>query len=161
MANLVWNPASRAPNAPTLFEGEYVGAPAVVYEGRIPVSGDTCVITPAFLNAGLVLRFPDAVDGAGNSTLRAVLVRVEAFTKTNTNWMIASLNGTPIEPGTPVIPGGVPTLADDLKRVDADRAVAVYQLSNNAIGEPQWDSLSLLSTGANQAFTMSFWVAVA
>ena len=160
MAQQIWNPGMKRPNAPTADRTQYMGPPALVFEGVLAAVGDTTRIGPPEINAALLSRYPDYVDSNGDTTLMAVMARVESFTDVRDLPMSVSMDTNPAIPSTPVPFGGPPTLsASDMKRCYTDDS-AVYILPNDGLGNAMWSRLGAITQSINHEFAISFWVAL-
>lgn len=156
---IIWNPGMKRPNAPTAARTQYLGAPALVFEGILRLVGDTSRISPSDVKTALETTYPDDVDSNGDTTLMAVLVRIESFSDVRDLPMSASMDSNPAVPTTIVLAGGPPALSgSDMKRVYSEDS-AIYSLANDDLGNALWNRIGLITQSIDHEFTMSFWVA--
>lgn len=157
---ILWNPGMKRPNSVTAARTQYMGPPAIVYEGVLVAIGDSSRISPNDVKTALETRYPNDVDSNGDTTLMAVMVRVESFSDVRDLPLSVSLDSNPAIPSTPVFPvGGPPTLSNaDMKRCYSEDS-AIYLLPNDEVGDATWNRIGVLTQSNNHEFTVSFWVA--
>jgi len=100
MAQPIWNPGVKKPNAPDSSQFDFMGAAALTYEGVLTNINDFTVVAAAQVMTDLAAEYPNLVDANGRTLLIPVMARIESMG--DRDWGIASFTIAPNLPSTPV-----------------------------------------------------------
>lgn len=158
MAQIIWNPGMKKPNAPDSSQYDFLGAPALCYEGVLAATGDFTIVDANTVLNDLAATYPTMVDANGRTTLIPVMARIESMG--DRDWGVASFTITPALPTTAVAqPGGPSTLTVDMKHVSGMSGSALYELPSNKMSEPAWKGFSFKTGSPSHPYAISIWVA--
>ena len=155
----IWNPGNKKPNAPDSASNDFMGAPALTYEGILPAINDTCRLNSLTILTDLATTYPSMVDASGDTLLTPVMIRIEAIQGEG----CASFSPGALVPSTNVVqPNGPPALTTfnaDIKKINSKTGeAACYETPNDPLGVPTWKSCSLIAEATNTDFAISVWV---